>query len=84
MKLIIYYIYKLGEMPSSNGLCSARSLAKIAAIMANGGQMGDFKLMSKATWDKMHGGKTTKKDVAQHLPGLSPTIMTRGGLAYFR
>ncbi len=39
--------------------------------------------MKRSTWELMHGGGTKKKDAGQNIPGLSPTIFTRGGLAYF-
>ena len=72
-----------GEIPSSNAHCSARGLAKLAALMANGGAMDGLRLMGPETWREMHEGKVKKVDVAQNIPGVSPNVFTRGGLAYF-
>ena len=46
---------RLGETPSSGCHASARGLAKLAAIMANKGSLGEIDLLSKYTWDLMHG-----------------------------
>ena len=72
-----------GEIPSSNGQCSARGLARVAAVMANGGSMDGVTLVGPDTWREMHEGKVKKVDVAQNIPGVSPNVFTRGGLAYF-
>jgi len=44
-----------GEVPSANGNCSARGLARVAAIMANGGSLQGQALLSPAGWDAFHG-----------------------------
>ena len=43
-----------GECPSYNIHSNARSLAKLAAFMANNGSLDEKVLMSQETWDKMH------------------------------
>jgi len=42
------------ETPSAFCYSSARGMAKLAAIMANGGSLDGKQLMSKEGWDKMH------------------------------
>ena len=37
------------ESPSTNGLCSARDLAKLAACLANGGELNGVRVLSAAT-----------------------------------
>ncbi len=69
-------------MPSQNSHASARGLAKLGAVMANRGQLANFRLMSKTTWDEMHGGLSKMHDVSHNIPGLTPSIISRGGLAY--
>lgn len=73
-----------GESPSSSGVCSARGLAKVGAVMANGGELDGFKIMSKRAWDAMHSGLSLKHDNALKDPGWSPTEMSQGGVAYYR
>ena len=72
-----------GEIPSANALCSARGLAKVGAVMANGGKLGNFQIMKEATWEKMHGGKTMQVDFSSPFAGFSPVEFSRGGLAHF-
>ena len=58
-----------GEVPSANGNCNARGLARIAAAMAGRGSLGEGRveemmmmmmkcvqvtLMSSETWEEMH------------------------------
>lgn len=43
--------WKSAELPASNGMGNARSLSKIYAILANGGEMDGKRLISKATLD---------------------------------
>lgn len=43
-----------GEVPSANGNCNARGLARIAAVMAGRGCLGEVSLMSPETWEEMH------------------------------
>ena len=41
--LIITYCYRQGEVPSANGNCSARGLARIAAAMAGRGSLDEVR-----------------------------------------
>ena len=34
--------------------CSARGMAKLAALMAHQGKMGDEEILNKQTWDEFH------------------------------
>ena len=55
------------ELPSANFHSSARSLAKIAAIMANYGEgMDNDRLMTHETWLKMHAEEKRAFDAAMH------------------
>ena len=40
-----------GEVPSANGNCSARGLAKVAAVMANRGSLGEVTLVTEPAWE---------------------------------
>lgn len=66
-----------GEMPSAGAKCSARGLAKLAAVMANGGQLGQQRLLSEAAWESLHGAPVPRKMMAME------TTFTQGGLATF-
>jgi len=44
-----------GEVPSANGNCSARGLARVGAIMANGGSLQGQTLLSPSGWEALHG-----------------------------
>merc|ERR1712200_327691 len=50
--------YRSAEIGSVNGNCSARGLAKLAAVMANKGTFGSDTFLSKAGWEAMHDGAT--------------------------
>jgi len=47
-----------GEIPSANGNCSARGLARMAAAMANGGKVGDCEVLGPAGWQALHAEPT--------------------------
>jgi len=65
-----------GEMPSANGNCSARGLAKIAAAMANRGQLQSQRILSESAWESLHENPTTE------YMFLNRTTKTQGGLAF--
>jgi CubicO group peptidase (beta-lactamase class C family) len=67
----------MGETPSANASCSARGLAKIAAMMAAGGTFDGTEYMSQSAWDAMH-GEPVEADM-----GFGRTIFTQGGVAHF-
>lgn len=66
-----------GEVPSANGNCSARGLARVAAVMANGGSLQGSALLSPAGWAALHGEPTEGKLFANTFK------FTQGGLAQF-
>ena len=58
-------------MPSATFHASAKSLARLAAMMANQGQSleeeeGGNDLMEKSTWEKMHAEEKTAYDAAMY------------------
>jgi CubicO group peptidase (beta-lactamase class C family) len=67
-----------GETPSANATCSARGLAKIAAVMSAGGRWDGTEYLSAEAWSAMH---------AKPLPGamgsLLTTRFTQGGVDNF-
>ena len=57
------------EIPSGSFYASARALAILAAMMANQGEAlenNDSNLMTKSTWNKMHGNKKRAYDAAHY------------------
>lgn len=64
-----------GETPSANANCSARGLAKVAAMMAAGGTMEGRQYLSKEAWDTMHADP-----VKADMGGLLTTRFTQGGV----
>lgn len=71
-------VMRRGETPSANGNCSARGLAKLAAVMANQGTLGGLTLLSKKAWQALH-SEATK----ECLFGLLDTNFTQGGVNKF-
>jgi hypothetical protein len=55
---------------------NARSLAKLGAFMANGGQHGGKNLISPETWDAIHADPKEER-----LNGFSNTWFTQGGFS---
>ena len=47
-------VWRTGESPHNNMHASARGLARLAAAMANRGQLEDVKLLSREGWEMMH------------------------------
>lgn len=66
----------MGESSSANAHGSARGLAKIASIMANGGTSGGVTLMSDTAWRAMH-AEPVRSSMGIH------TNFTQGGVAHF-
>jgi len=62
-----------GEIPSAGAKCSARGLAKIARVMANGGGQ----LLSESAWTAMHAAPVNRNMLTMN------TCFTQGGLATF-
>lgn len=67
-----------GELPSANGNCSARGLAKVAAVMANGGSFEGKTLLSPSGWAALHDDPVS----ANLFPGLKLSF-TQGGVCPF-
>ncbi len=65
------------EIPSAGARCSARGLAKLAAIMANGGELEGKRLMSASAHAALHA-----QPVARDMMSM-PTTFTQGGVAAF-
>jgi CubicO group peptidase (beta-lactamase class C family) len=67
----------MGETPSANANCSARGLAKIAAMMAAGGKFDGAEYLSQSAWDAMHA------DPVEADMGFGRNSFTQGGVALF-
>jgi CubicO group peptidase (beta-lactamase class C family) len=68
----------MGETPSANANCSARGLAKIAAMMSAGGKFAGTEYLSEQAWKAMH-----DDPVKATMGGFLPTRFTQGGVALF-
>ena len=66
-----------GEIPSAGAKCSARGLAKLAAVMANGGSLAGKAILSEAAYATLHA-----EPVQRSMMSMSTTF-TQGGLATF-
>ena len=67
-----------GETPSANANCSARGLAKIAAMMSAGGTFAGIEYLSEQAWKAMH-----EDAVKADMGGILTTKFTQGGVALF-
>ncbi|MGB5324556.1 MAG: serine hydrolase domain-containing protein, partial [Pseudomonadales bacterium] len=67
-----------GETPSANANCSARGLAKIAAMLAAGGKWQGTEYLSEQAWAAMHANP-----VKAHMGKLLTTRFTQGGVDSF-
>ncbi|MEE8397424.1 MAG: serine hydrolase [Desulfobacterales bacterium] len=65
------------EIPSANAKCSARGLATVAAMMANGGKWAGQEFLNEAAWAALHEAPI-KGDM-----GFTATTFTQGGVALF-
>ncbi len=65
------------EIPSAGAKCSARGLAKLAAVMANGGALQGQTLLSDEAWHGLH-----DKPVERSMMAMRNTF-TQGGVAAF-
>lgn len=68
----------LGQTPSANTKSSARTLAKIAAMMAAGGKFDGREYLNGSGWDAVHA-----KPVNAQMGGLMATRFTQGGVNEF-
>ncbi len=67
-----------GETPSANANCSARGLAKLAAMMSAGGKLAGREYLSEEAWMAMH-----RHPRGALMGGLMPTRFTQGGVDCF-
>lgn len=67
-----------GETPSANANCSARGLAKIAAMMSARGQWGGTEYLSEQAWKAMH-----ENPLKADMGSLLITRFTQGGVDSF-
>lgn len=67
-----------GETPSANAICSARGLAKIAAMMSAGGKCEGTEYLSEQAWTAIH-----DNPVKANMGGLANTRFTQGGVNSF-
>jgi CubicO group peptidase (beta-lactamase class C family) len=67
----------MGETPSANANCSARGLAKVAAMMAAGGKWAGTEYINDEAWSALH------KDPLEADMGFVTTSFTQGGIALF-
>ena len=74
-----YTVVKTGEIPSANGQCSARGIARIAAMMANKGEVDGIRILSEETWEAVHGNPIVK----EMYPTGDVTCFTQGGVNIF-
>lgn len=70
--------FAMGETPSANATCSARGLAKIAAVMSAGGKFAGTEYLSEPAWKAMHADA-----VQADMGGFLPTRFTQGGVTLF-
>jgi CubicO group peptidase (beta-lactamase class C family) len=70
-------VVAMGETPSAAANCSARGLAKIAAMMSAGGKWAEREYLSDEAWKAMH------EDPVEADIGFGPTQFTQGGVNLF-
>lgn len=66
------------ETPSANAHCSARGLARVAAMMAARGKFDDGECLSEAAWTALHQNPAPAK-----MGGVMYTRFTQGGVDQF-
>ncbi len=67
----------MGETPSANANCTARGLAKIAAMLSGGGSWKGREYLSAKGWDVLH-GDTVYADMS-----IMPSVFSQGGVNEF-
>ncbi len=70
-------VVAMGETPSAAANCSARGLAKIAAMMSARGKWQERAYLSEEAWKAMH------EDLVEADLGFIPTKFTQGGVNLF-
>lgn len=66
-----------GETPSANANCSARGLAKIAAMMSQKGRWNGTEVLPREAWQALHDAPVDAD------MGIGSTLFTQGGVALF-
>lgn len=69
--------FRMGETPSANANCSARGLAKLAAMMAAGGTWDGNPYLSETAWKALHDNPIVA------AMGTNKFTFTQGGVAFF-
>jgi len=67
-------VCRVGESPSTNGHCTARGMAKLAAAMANKGKLMNQRIISEDTWEALHANPKPAQ------MGFMPSSFTQGGI----
>lgn len=70
--------FATGETPSANANCSARGLAKIAAMMSAGGKWEGTEYLSEQAWTALH-----ENPVKADMGAMLTTRFTQGGVDSF-
>jgi CubicO group peptidase (beta-lactamase class C family) len=70
-------VVAMGETPSAAANCSARGLAKIAAMMSAGGKWAEREYLSEVAWKAMH------ENPVEAEMGFGVTNFTQGGVNLF-
>jgi CubicO group peptidase (beta-lactamase class C family) len=70
-------VVAMGETPSAAANCSARGLAKIAAMMSARGRWREREFLSEEAWKAMH------DEPIEAEMGFGPTHFTQGGVNHF-
>ncbi len=70
--------FSRGETPSANATCSARGLARLAAVMTAGGSLDDRQYLTADAWKAMH-----EHPLEAKLGVLLTTRFTQGGVDCF-
>lgn len=60
--------WRAAEIPSVNGQANARGLARLYAVLANGGESGGVKLLSRATLDRARASRSRDREKVIPFP----------------
>ena len=70
--------YLQAQIPSAGAKCSARGLAKLAAAMANGGQIQGQTVLGRSAMEAVHADPVERSMI------IMQNSFTQGGLAQFK
>jgi len=73
--------YRYLEIPGGSGICSARALAKLAAAVANVGQLDGARILSEEVIAEMHGEVVARTTSAAATTEV--TLFDKGGFCHF-